>query len=103
MRRNETTKSARQRTLMAHHPTRSNPVRGSSQVLQLRDAHDSFGKYTFGNPRVASEEFRFVPPRKLSSQIDWRTLRREPTELVDAALRKRFPDLRFSARFRQTR
>jgi hypothetical protein len=66
-----------------------------------RDAHDAYAKYVFEDPRRAAEEFRVVFPRDLAALIDWRKLKPEPTELADAALRKRYPDLRFSTRLRE--
>ncbi|HYI01968.1 Rpn family recombination-promoting nuclease/putative transposase [Hyalangium sp.] len=59
--------------------------------------HDRFVRYTLGHPARAAAELRAALPANLVAQVDWSTLRREPSNVVDAQLRETQSDLLFSA------
>jgi hypothetical protein len=59
--------------------------------------HDRFVRYTLGHPERAAAELRAALPAELVAQVDWSTLRREPSNVVDAQLRETQSDLLFSA------
>ena len=60
--------------------------------------HDLFARYTFGHPERAEAELRAVLPAAVVSEVDWSSLRREPSSVVDPELRETESDLLFSAR-----
>ncbi len=60
--------------------------------------HDLFVRFTFGQPERAAAELRVALPPEVVAQVDWSTLRREPTSVVDPELRETESDLLFSAR-----
>jgi predicted transposase/invertase (TIGR01784 family) len=60
--------------------------------------HDLFVRFTFGHPERAAAELRAVLPSEVASQVDWATLQREPSSVVDPELRETESDLLFSAR-----
>jgi hypothetical protein len=64
----------------------------------MQSAHDKLAKLTFSDVGRAAEELAFAMGSDLAALIDWRSLRLEPTELVDEVLDRRFADLRFTAR-----
>lgn len=59
--------------------------------------HDRFVRYTLGPPERAAAELRAALPARLAALVDWSTLRREPSNVVDAQLRETQSDLLFSA------
>ncbi len=60
--------------------------------------HDRFVRRVFGEPSRAAAELKAALPARLASQVQWDTLRREPTGTVDSRLRESESDLLFSAR-----
>jgi predicted transposase YdaD len=62
--------------------------------------HDLFVRFTFGHPERAAAELRAVLPPELISQVDWASLQREQSSVVDTELRETESDLLFSARLR---
>jgi predicted transposase YdaD len=70
---------------------------------RLQSPHDALFRYVFGEPRHAASLLRCALPRSVASAIDWRTLVRDETTLVDDRLRRRAADLLFAARCRRTR
>ncbi len=60
--------------------------------------HDLFARYTFGHPERAAAELRAVLPAHVVSQVDWSSLRRESSSVVDPELRETESDLLFTAR-----
>jgi hypothetical protein len=60
--------------------------------------HDDYAQFIFSDTRRAAEEFAEAVGPAVRPLIDWSSLTLEPTALVDEALGRRFPDLRFSAR-----
>jgi len=60
--------------------------------------HDLFARYTFAHPERAAAELRAVLPPHVVSAVDWSSLRREPSSVVDPELRETESDLLFSAR-----
>lgn len=60
--------------------------------------HDLFVRFTFSKPEHAAAELRAALPPQLVAQVDWTSLRREPSGVVDAELRESESDLLFSAR-----
>ncbi|WNG33670.1 Rpn family recombination-promoting nuclease/putative transposase [Archangium minus] len=65
--------------------------------------HDLFARYTFGRPERAEAELRAVLPAHVVSEVDWSSLRLEPSSVVDPELRETESDLLFSARLRTGR
>ncbi|MDY7228220.1 Rpn family recombination-promoting nuclease/putative transposase [Hyalangium rubrum] len=65
--------------------------------------HDLFVRFTFGHPERAAAELRAVLPPEVVAQVDWSTLNREPSSVVDPELRETESDLLFSARVRSGR
>ncbi|MFL5344508.1 MAG: Rpn family recombination-promoting nuclease/putative transposase [Hyalangium sp.] len=59
--------------------------------------HDLFARFTFGHPERAAAELRAALPPELVAQVDWSSLRREPSTVVDPELRESQSDLLFSA------
>ncbi|HEX8703610.1 MAG TPA: Rpn family recombination-promoting nuclease/putative transposase [Myxococcaceae bacterium] len=62
--------------------------------------HDLFARHTFGQPEHAASELKAALPPELVSQVDWESLRLEPSNVVDTKLRETESDLLFSARLR---
>ncbi len=62
--------------------------------------HDLFARYTFGHPERAAAELRAVLPEQVVSEVDWSSLRRESSSVVDPELRETESDLLFTARLR---
>ncbi|NMO20072.1 transposase [Pyxidicoccus fallax] len=64
--------------------------------------HDLFVRFTFSHPERAAAELRAVLPPAVVSEVDWSTLRRESSSVVDPEvdpeLRETQSDLLFSAR-----
>ncbi|WP_407660087.1 Rpn family recombination-promoting nuclease/putative transposase [Hyalangium gracile] len=56
-------------------------------------------RFTFGQPERAAAELRAVLPPHVVSGVEWSTLKREPSSVVDPELRETESDLLFSARF----
>jgi predicted transposase YdaD len=65
--------------------------------------HDVLFRYVFGQRRHAASLFARTLPRALARAIDWGTLARDDTTIVDRKLRRRCTDLLFAARFRRRR
>ncbi|HYO54222.1 Rpn family recombination-promoting nuclease/putative transposase [Archangium sp.] len=65
--------------------------------------HDLFARYTFGHPERAAAELRAVLPPHVVSEVDWSSLQREPSSVVDPELRETESDLLFTARLREGR
>ena len=59
--------------------------------------HDLFVRFTFSHPERAAAELRAVLPPPLVSEVDWSTLRREASSVVDPELRETQSDLLFTA------
>ncbi|HSP79917.1 MAG TPA: Rpn family recombination-promoting nuclease/putative transposase [Myxococcaceae bacterium] len=59
-----------------------------------------FARYTFEHPQRAEAELRAVLPPAVVAEVDWSTLRRESSSVVDRELRETESDLLFSARLR---
>lgn len=59
--------------------------------------HDLFARFTFGHPERAAAELRALLPPEVVERVDWSTLHREPSSVVDPELRERQSDLLFSA------
>jgi predicted transposase YdaD len=66
----------------------------------MTNPHDSFARFTFGDPERAAAELRAVLHPSIVAQVDWSTLKREPDFQVDAELRESESGLLFSARLR---
>lgn len=64
----------------------------------MTSPHDAFAKFSFGDVRRAAEELAAVVGPAQAALVDWSTLQADPTELMDEALERSFPDLRWSAR-----
>ncbi len=60
--------------------------------------HDLFARFTFSQPERAAAELRAALPPLIVAQVDWTSLRREPSSVVDEELRETESDLLFSAR-----
>jgi predicted transposase YdaD len=60
--------------------------------------HDLLVRFTFGRPERAEAELRAALPPELVREVDWATLKREPSSVVDEELRESESDLLFSAR-----
>jgi predicted transposase/invertase (TIGR01784 family) len=60
--------------------------------------HDLFVRFTFGHPERAAAELRVALPPPVVSAVDWATLRRESSSVVDPELRETESDLLFTAR-----
>lgn len=58
--------------------------------------HDLFARFTFGHPERAAAELRTLLPPEVVARVDWSTLHREPSSVVDPELRERQSDLLFS-------
>jgi predicted transposase YdaD len=65
--------------------------------------HDLFARYTFSHPERAAVELRSALPARIVEQVDWSTLRLEPSSVVDEELRETESDLLFSATLRTGR
>jgi predicted transposase/invertase (TIGR01784 family) len=63
--------------------------------------HDLFARYTFSHPERAAAELRAVLPPQVVEKVDWSSLRRESSSVVDPELRERQSDLLFSARLHE--
>jgi hypothetical protein len=61
--------------------------------------HDLFARFTFSHPERAAAELRTLLPPEVVARVDWSTLHREPSSVVDPELRERQSDLLFSAQF----
>jgi predicted transposase/invertase (TIGR01784 family) len=59
--------------------------------------HDLFARFTFSHPERAAAELRTLLPPEVVARVDWSTLHREPSSVVDPELRERQSDLLFSA------
>ena len=59
--------------------------------------HDRFIRYVFGSPELAAALLRAGLPAGLVARVRWSSLRREPADFVDTALRESLSDLIFSA------
>ena len=67
----------------------------------MTNPHIEFATYVFGQPEYAAAEFRCVLPKRLTEDMDWSTLKREPDALVDPELQDNEGDLLFSVHLRQ--
>ena len=59
-----------------------------SGPCRMSGPHDRFVRYTLGHPERAAAELRAALPARLVARVDWSTLRREPSNVVDAQLRE---------------
>jgi predicted transposase YdaD len=66
--------------------------------LAMPGPHDLFARFTFGHPERAAAELRAVLPPHVVSEVDWSSLRRESSSVVDPELRETESDLLFTAR-----
>ena len=69
----------------------------------LQSPHDALFRYVFSKPGHAAALLASLLPRTIARAIDWSTLVRDDTTLVDRKLRRRATDLLFAARLRRTR
>ena len=74
-----------------------------SAALAMPGPHDLFARYTFGHPERAAAELRAVLPSHVVSEVDWSSLRRESSSVVDPELRETESDLLFTARLHSGR
>lgn len=65
--------------------------------------HDALFHAAFSTTARATDLLRHLLPEEIAVQVDWRTLRVIEGTFIDAALRKRFTDLLFSANLRGRR
>ena len=71
--------------------------------LAMPGPHDLFARFTFGHPERAAAELRAALPSHVVSEVDWSSLRRESSSVVDPELRETESDLLFTARLREGR
>jgi predicted transposase YdaD len=71
--------------------------------LAMPGPHDLFARFTFGHPERAAAELRAVLPPHVVSAVDWSSLRRESSSVVDPELRETESDLLFTARLHEGR
>jgi predicted transposase YdaD len=69
----------------------------------VQSPHDALFRYVFGDSRHAASLLQCALPRAIAAAIDWRTLARDETTLVDDELRRRAADLLFTSRSRRGR
>ncbi|MCA9656517.1 MAG: Rpn family recombination-promoting nuclease/putative transposase [Myxococcales bacterium] len=67
-----------------------------SDDVVAHNPHDGLVKRIFTNPEAAAAELRQVLPAALTSRLDWKTLRVEPSSFIDPELEHRTSDILYS-------